>query len=144
MIECHRAGQKNSSFSYATILTKPEYLINQIDLIYSKTCLKWPLKKKTKIVFQDRLWLNAGQKYCRMLQREHSAILLTFIKLPFAIKTFVLSCFEWPLKTGFTLLSYSHCRYCAYPDFNSDRMSPSWPQEFLIQLRGHVDETRVS
>ena len=34
---------------------------------YSKTCLKWPLKKKTKIGFQDRLSLNAGQKYCRML-----------------------------------------------------------------------------
>ena len=69
--------------------------------MYSKTCLKRPLKKKTKIGFQDRLSLNVGQKYCRMLQREHSAILSTFIKLPFAIKTFVLSCFEWPLKTGF-------------------------------------------
>ena len=31
-----------------------------------------------------------------MLQREHSAILLTFIKVPFVIKTFVLSIFEWP------------------------------------------------
>ena len=68
-----------------------------------KTCLKWPLKKKTKIVFQDRLLLNSSQKYCRMLQGEHSAILSIFIKLPFAIKTFVLSCFEWPLKTGFTV-----------------------------------------
>ena len=35
--------------------------------------------------------------------REHSAILLTCIKLPFAFKTFVLSIFEWPLKTGFTV-----------------------------------------
>ena len=47
--------------------------------------------------------LNAGQKYCRMLQREHSAILSTFITLPFIIKIFVLSIFEWPLKTGFTV-----------------------------------------
>ena len=47
--------------------------------------------------------INAGQKYCRMLQWEHSAILLTFIKLPFAIKIFVLSIFEWLLKTGFTV-----------------------------------------
>ena len=82
---------------------------------YSKTCLKWPLKKKTKIGFQDRLSLNAGQKvlqnaplnagqkYCRMLQGEHSAIVLTFIKVPFVIKTFVLSIFEWPFKTGFTV-----------------------------------------
>ena len=66
-------------------------------------CLKWPLKKKTKISFQDQLSLNVGQKYCRMLKEEHSAILLTFIKLPFAIKTFVLSIFEGPLKTGFTV-----------------------------------------
>ena len=47
--------------------------------------------------------LNAGQKYCRMLQGEHSAILSTFIKLPFVSKIFVLSIFEWPLKTGFTV-----------------------------------------
>ena len=72
---------------------------------YSKTCLKRPLKKKTKIGFQDQLWLNAGQKYCRMLQWEHSAILSTFIKLPFVIKIFVLSIFEWPLKTAFTVFS---------------------------------------
>ena len=45
--------------------------------------------------FQDLLSINAGQKYCRMLQREHSAILPTFIKLPLVIKTFVLSIFEW-------------------------------------------------
>ena len=35
---------------------------------------------------------------------EHSAILLSFIKLPFVIKTFVLSVFEWPHKTGSTVL----------------------------------------
>ena len=38
-----------------------------------------------------------------MLQREHSAILLTSIKLPFSIKTLVLSIFKWPPKTGFTV-----------------------------------------
>ena len=36
--------------------------------------------------------------------REHSAILSTFIKIPFLIKIFVLSIFEWPLMTGFTVL----------------------------------------
>ena len=36
---------------------------------------------------------------------EHSAILLTSIKLPFVFKTFVLAIFECPLKTGFTVLS---------------------------------------
>ena len=42
---------------------------------------------------EDQLSLNAGQKYCRMLQGEHSAILLTFIKLPFVIKIFVFCLF---------------------------------------------------
>ena len=59
--------------------------------------------KKNKNVFQDQLSLNAGQKNCRMLQREHSAILLKFIKLPVFIKTFVLSIFEWLFYTGFTV-----------------------------------------
>ena len=54
--------------------------------------------------FQGGLLLNAGQKYCRMLQREHFAIPSTFIKLPFVIKIFVLSIFKWPLMTGFTVL----------------------------------------
>ena len=31
-------------------------------------------------------------------------MLSTFIKLRFSIKTFVLSFFEWPLKTGFTVI----------------------------------------
>ena len=39
-----------------------------------------------------------------MLQGEHSAILLTFIKLPFVFKVFVLSIFERPFYTGFTVL----------------------------------------
>ena len=58
---------------------------------YSKTCVKRPPSKGRKIGFQDQLSLNAGQKYCKMLQGEHSAILLTFIQLPFVIKTFVMS-----------------------------------------------------
>ena len=41
-----------------------------------------------------------------MLQGEHSAILSTFINLIFVIKMFVLSVFEWPLKTGFTVVCF--------------------------------------
>ena len=73
--------------------------------IYSKTCVKQPLSKRPKIGFQDQLSFNAGQKYCRMLQGEHSAILLTFIKLPFVIKIFFLSIFDWPFYTDFTVLT---------------------------------------
>ena len=46
---------------------------------------------------------KAAQKYCRMIQWEHSAILSTFIKLPFVIKISVLSIFEWPFYVGFTV-----------------------------------------
>ena len=68
---------------------------------------------RPKIIFQDKLSLNVGQKYCRMLQAEHSAVLSTFIifKLPFVIKIFVLSNFEWLFYTGFTVplkLLYDH------------------------------------
>ena len=45
-----------------------------------------------------------------MLQGEHSAILSTFIKLLFVIKIFVLSIFEWPFYTGFTVLLSSGAR----------------------------------
>ena len=43
-----------------------------------------------------------------MLQGEHCVIVLTFIKLPFVIKIFVLSIFEWPFYTGFTAESNIH------------------------------------
>ena len=40
-----------------------------------------------------------------MLQGEHSAIPLTFSKLPFVIQIFVLSIFDWEFYTGCTVLS---------------------------------------
>ena len=55
--------------------------------MYSKTCPKGPLKKNTKIGFQYRLMQVKSIAEC-------SAILSTFIKLPFSIKTFVLSTFK--------------------------------------------------
>ena len=53
----------------------------------------------------------------------HSEILLTFIKLPVVIKIFVLSIFEWPFYTDFTVLYFpvlekqscrSDCRYTGW------------------------------
>ena len=41
-----------------------------------------------------------------MLPLEHSAVLSTFIKPPFVIKISVLSIFEWPFYTGFTVFMY--------------------------------------
>ena len=57
----------------------------------SKTCLMRPLKTSPKIGFLYLLLPNAGQKYCRMLKREHSAILSAFIKLSFAFDCLFLS-----------------------------------------------------
>ena len=53
-----------------------------------------PASKRPQIGFQDQLTLNAGQKYW-----EHFAILSTCIKLPFGIKIFILSIFEWLFYT---------------------------------------------
>ena len=63
-----------------------------------KPVLSGHSKRTPKFGFQYRLSLNAGQKYCRMLQREHSAILSTSIKLPFSIKTLVLSILSGRLR----------------------------------------------
>ena len=41
-------------------------------------------------------------------QREHSAIILTCIRLPPAFKIFILSIFEGPLKTGLTVVVFSY------------------------------------
>ena len=84
--------------------------------------VKRPLSKRPKIGFQYHLSLNAGQKYCRMLPLEHSAILLTFIKLPFVIKIFVLSIFEWPFYIGCTVVvSLSLHRRCVHAAVVVDR-----------------------
>ena len=74
----------------------------------------------TKIDFQDKLSLNAGQKSCRMLHLELSAILSTFMKLPIAIKIFVLSTFERPFYAGFTVcilkqkINVRFSQYCIF------------------------------
>ena len=60
-------GRTDSHSDYSAHLLVVQ---NGIKLIECTTCLKRPLKKKTKIGFQGRLLLNAGQKYCRMLQES--------------------------------------------------------------------------
>ena len=52
--------------------------------MYSKTCVKQPLSNRPQIGFQDKLSLDADQKYCRMLP------LSTFIKQPFVITIFIM------------------------------------------------------
>ena len=67
-------------------------MVSKIKIVkYNKTCVKRPLSKISQIGLEDHISLNAGQRYCRMLQEEHSAILSTFIKLSFVIGIFVLT-----------------------------------------------------
>ena len=82
-----------------------------------KPVLNGHSKQTKKLGWQDQLSLNADQKYCRKLQRQHSAILLTFIKLPFAIKTIVLSILERPLTTCFTVTIILHKTCLFHCDF---------------------------
>ena len=98
--------------------------------IFSKNCVKWPLSKRLKTGFQDQLSLNAGQKYCRMLQGEHSAILLTCIKLPFAIKIFIY--FEWPFYTGFTVHALMHV-FCWVWQHRPNCFLQDFSEEYLIE-----------
>ena len=70
---------------------------------YGKTCLNCHSKRRPKISFQDRLSLNAGQKYCRMLQESILQYFRTSLSYHLSLRPFFLSIFAWPLKTGFTV-----------------------------------------
>ena len=61
--------------------------------MYSKTCLKQPLKRKTKNWVSRPIVTKCRSQVLQNALLEHSTILSTFIKLPFVFKTFVLSIF---------------------------------------------------
>ena len=65
---------------------------------YSKTCVNGHPQKDRKLVFKINCCLTQVKS---IAEWEHSAILSTFIMLPFVIKIFVLSICEWPFYTGF-------------------------------------------
>ena len=57
-------------------------------VMYSKTCLKRPLYNRQNKDLNDKWQLNEGQKYCRMLPFEHSAILWPALSDNRSSKTF--------------------------------------------------------
>ena len=77
----------NKMATRANFSKMPNNALYKVYTNYSKTYVKRPLSKRTKIGFQDQLSLNAGQKYSRMLQGEHSAILFTFINLHWSLRS---------------------------------------------------------
>ena len=69
----------------------PKIKLNTVKPVLSRR------SKRSKNVFKT----NYGLMQVKSIG-EHSAILSTFIKLPFVIKIFFFS-FEWPLKTSFAV-----------------------------------------
>ena len=55
-------------------------------LVFNTNYRLMQVKEHKKLVFNTQLSLNAGQKYCRMLQGEHSAILSTSISYLFPLR----------------------------------------------------------
>ena len=68
-----------------------------------KPVLSGHSKIRLKIVFQDPLSLNAGQKYCRILQVSILEYFQPSLSYHLTIRPF-LSVFEWLLKSGFTVI----------------------------------------
>ena len=66
--------------------------------------------------------------------REHSAILLTFIKLPFVFKTFVLSMFEWPLKIGFTVDHMAPQQYLTCNSEDENNINISFSKDIVLNI----------
>ena len=56
------------------------------------------------MVFKKETHLMQVKSNAECSHAEHSALLLACIKLPSGFKTFVLSIFEWPLETGYTVI----------------------------------------
>ena len=67
--------------------------------LFVKPFLSGHSKGRPKLVFKIGTRLMQVQSIVECSNRAY--ILSTFIELPFVFKTFVLSIFEWPLKTGF-------------------------------------------
>ena len=62
-------------------------------------------KRRPKIGFQDLLSLNAGQKYCRILQESILQYFRPSLSYHLSLRPLFSLFFEWPLKTGFTVIT---------------------------------------
>ena len=74
-----------------------------------------------------------------MLEGEHYSILLTFIKLPFVIKVFVLSIFEWPFYTGLM-----YCMFCCTGLANPLTVGEERPQPLCFEGKLKHYQLKVS
>ena len=91
-----------------------------------KPVLSGHSKRRPKLVFKTDYRLMQVKSIA-------SAILSTFVKLPFVFKTYVLSIFEWSLTTGFTVPTIQQTIHVhlAYP------ASECRCQEYLLMAIKH-------
>ena len=84
-----------------------------VSTYYSKTCVKQPLSKRPKIGYR-LMQVKSIAEFSKesILQYFRPSLL----KLPFVIKLFVLSIFEWQFYTGFTV-----CHLCQMSNFTNNR-----------------------
>ena len=98
-------------------------------------------KRRLKIGFQDLLSLNACQKYSKILQEEHFAILLTLITLPFVIKFFVLFCLFVSVRFRFYCILFARAFSLGFLYQNIYSLGCSPEIEYLLcqsrELPGH-------
>ena len=78
-------------------------MVQNVSLHTVKPVLSGHSKTPPKMVFNTDYRVMQVKSIAECSKREHSAIFSTFIKLPFSIKTFVLSIFKRLLDTGFTV-----------------------------------------
>ena len=71
------------------------------------------------------------------------AILSTFIKLPFVFKTFVLTVFEWPLNTSFTLHGSQDKRESFLDKFSYFTTKAYMSRDMLFPTMWHFDNCRL-
>ena len=77
-------------------------------VMYSKTCLKRPLYNRQNKDLNDKWQLNEGQKYCRMLPFEHSAILWPALSDNRSSKNVFWSFRERPFRQGLLHVLHLH------------------------------------
>ena len=105
--------------------------------IYSETCLKRPLKNMQNKGLKDKWKLNAGQVYCRMLSWSILQYVWSALSDNRSSKPIFCPLFEWPLKTGFTILI--HLKHHA--SFFCEHQSGYWA---VVVWLGLLDSLRPS
>ena len=94
------------------------------DLEYSKICVHNHSKKDQHISFQDKSSLNAGQKYCRMLQLLLKSLFCLFLSGRFTQGLLYINSKESLFYTGLTVYKFKRIA-----------VKPSFPDHFKIIIK---------